>query len=115
MKVTIDCPCRKGFSSQGTVSWRSGNLPIFSTVSFLQKEESLLTLQKSYDDLRHHVVELEREFRESGLITEVEAFETTVLEEETTREVRGNSGMNPLHTKKEEEKEKFANVFFSCQ
>jgi hypothetical protein len=37
--------------------------------------------------LRHNVVELEREFRESGLIAEVEAFETTVLEEETTREV----------------------------
>lgn len=58
-----------------------------SLTTSLQKEDSLLVLQKAYDDLRHHVVELEREFRESGLITEVEAFETTVLEEETTREV----------------------------
>jgi hypothetical protein len=51
-------------------------------------------LQEAYVTLKKHAIELEKAFEESQVLHDVEAFETTVLEEETTKEV--NAYFNTL-------------------
>lgn len=67
------------FLSDLTCTYQRNRL-IFEQIAMKELEEAYLTLRK-------HAMELEKAFEESQVLPEVEAFETNVLEEETTKEV----------------------------